>query len=146
MEAEEVVPGVAIAAARYSGVVIRSGSTEWMRNGSKMVVNMTVVIAARAAPDIGVSAEQERSSPGRAFRRRDGPHRRNLHRRLGRGVTAAPGRESLALLPSGPDAVRTLPVRGTLPVNTTCADPIPTKPSLGRRSVPLERISGSGNR
>ena len=32
---------------------------------------------------------------------------------LGSGGAAAPERESLALLPSGPDAVRTLPVRGT---------------------------------
>ena len=69
-----------------------------------------------------------------------------LRRLLGPGGTAAPERESLALLPSGPDAVRTLSVRGTRPVNTSCADPIPMKPSLGRRSVPLERISGSGNR
>ena len=84
--------------------------------------------------------------PGHALRRRNGLPRRNLRRRLGPGGTAAPERESLALLPSGPDAVRTLPVRGTRPVNTSCADPIPMKPSLGRRSVPLERISGSGNR
>ena len=84
--------------------------------------------------------------PGRAFRRRNKLPRRNLRRRLGPGGTAAPEREFLALLPSGPDAVRTLSVRGTQPVNTSCTDPIPMKPSLGRRSVPLERISGSGNR
>ena len=84
--------------------------------------------------------------PGRALRRRNKLPRRKLRRRLGPGGTAAPERESLALLPSGPDAVRTLSVRGTRPVNTSCADPIPMKPSLGRRSVPLERISGSGNR
>ena len=46
--------------------------------------------------------------PGHALRRRDKLPRRNLRRRLGPGGTAAPERESLALLPSGPDAVRTL--------------------------------------
>ena len=59
-----------------------------------------------------------------------------LRRRLGSGGTAAPERESLALLPSGPDAVRTLPVRGTRSVNTACEDPIPKTPPLGRRSAP----------
>jgi hypothetical protein len=38
---------------------------------------------------------------------------RNLRRSLEPGRTAAPERESLALLPPGSDAVRTLPVRGT---------------------------------
>jgi hypothetical protein len=38
---------------------------------------------------------------------------RNLRRSLEPGRTAAPERESLALLPPGPDAVRMLPVRGT---------------------------------
>ena len=98
-----------------------------------------ILFAARSLPG-GITV------PGRALRRRNGLPRRNLRRRLGPGGTAAPGRESLALLPSGPDAVRTLPVRGTRPVNTSCADPIPMKPSLRRHSVPLERISGSGNR
>jgi hypothetical protein len=65
-----------------------------------------------------------------------GRRRRCSRRRLGSGGAAAPERESLALLPSGPDAVRTLPVRGTRSVNTTCADPVPTSPPLGRRSVP----------
>ena len=54
-----------------------------------------------------------RSLPGRALRRRNGSPGRNLRRLLEPGRTAAPGRESLALLPSGSDAVRTLPVRGT---------------------------------
>jgi hypothetical protein len=57
----------------------------------------------------------QREAPGHALRRRtSGPGwcRRRL---LGSGGAAAPGRESLALLPSGPDAVRTLPVRGTRP-------------------------------
>ena len=67
-------------------------------------------------------------------------------RRLRPGETAAPERESLALLPSGPDAVRMLPVRGTRPSTPRARDLIPLKPSLGRRSVPLERMSGSGNR
>ena len=51
--------------------------------------------------------------PGCALRLRDRHHRRYLRRLLGSGGTAAPERESLALLPSGSDAVRTLPVRGT---------------------------------
>jgi hypothetical protein len=41
---------------------------------------------------------------------------RNHRRRLGSGGAATPGRESLALLPSGPDAVRMLP----LPRNPIC--------------------------
>src|SRR5262245_22016044 len=84
--------------------------------------------------------------PGHALRRRYGPAGGFPAAGSDRAVTATPERESLALLPSGSDAVRTLPVRGTRSVNTTCVDPIPTKPPLGRRSVPLERISGSGNR
>src|SRR3954470_24131255 len=52
-------------------------------------------------------------TPGRALRRRNGSPGRNRRRLLEPGRTAAPGRESLALLPSGPDAVRMLPVRGT---------------------------------
>ena len=74
--------------------------------------------------------------PGRALRRRDEHPRRYPRRRLGSGGAAAPERESLALLPSGPDAVRTLPVRGTRSVNAACADPVPKTPSLGRRSAP----------
>src|SRR4029079_12823270 len=61
------------------------------------------------------SARARSLMPGHALRRRaSGPgwYRRRL---LGSGGAAAPGRESLALLPSGPDAVRTLPVRGTRP-------------------------------
>src|SRR5215470_18418077 len=79
--------------------------------------------------------------PGHALRRRCGLAGGVLVAGSDRAVTATPERESLALLPSGPDAVRTLPVRGTRSVNTTCVDPIPPKPPLGRRSVPLERIS-----
>src|SRR6476469_4457337 len=46
-------------------------------------------------------------------------------RLLGSGGAAAPGRESLALLPSGSDAVRTLPVRGTRPSTPRVDDPCP---------------------
>ena len=38
---------------------------------------------------------------------------RRLRRLLEPGCSAAPGRHCLALLPSGPDAVRRLPMRGT---------------------------------
>src|SRR4029434_9688091 len=48
---------------------------------------------------------------------------------LGSGGAAAPERESLALLPSGPDAVRTLPVRGT-------RSSTPRAQTLSRRTVP----------
>src|SRR6185436_13849539 len=48
---------------------------------------------------------------------------------LGSGGTAAPERESLALLPSGPDAVRTLSVRGT-------RSSTPRAQTLARRTVP----------
>ncbi len=67
--------------------------------------------------------------PGCALRLRDRHHRRYLRRSLGSGGTAAPERESLALLPSGPDAVRTLPVRGTRS-STLRAQ------TLSRRTVP----------
>jgi hypothetical protein len=83
--------------------------------------------------------------PGRALRLRAGDPGWCRRRLLGSGGAAAPGRESLALLPSGPDAVRTLPVRGTRP-STPRVDALPVTTALGRRSVPLERISGSGNR
>ena len=46
-------------------------------------------------------------------RRRCEPSGRRLRRLLGPGCSAAPGRHCLALLPSGPDAVRRLPMRGT---------------------------------
>ena len=49
-------------------------------------------------------------------------------RRLRPGETAAPERESLALLPSGPDAVRMLSVRGTRPSTPRARDLIPLKP------------------
>jgi hypothetical protein len=56
-------------------------------------------------------------------------------RRLRPGETAAPERESLALLPSGPDAVRMLSVRGTRPSTPRARDLIPLKPpSDGVRS------------
>src|SRR4029453_16876276 len=67
--------------------------------------------------------------PGQALRRRDRPHRRYPRRLLGSGGAAAPEREALALLPSGPDAVRTLPVRG--PRSST-----PRAQTLSRRTVP----------
>jgi hypothetical protein len=59
----------------------------------------------------------------------------NSRRRLRSGETAAPERESLALLPSGPDAVRMLSVRGTRPSTPRARDLIPLKPpSDGVRS------------
>ncbi len=67
--------------------------------------------------------------PGHALRLRDRHHRRYLRRLLGSGGAAAPERESLALLPSGPDAVRTLPVRGT-------RSSTPRAQTLSRRTVP----------
>ena len=66
---------------------------------------------------------------GHALRRRDRHHRRYPRRLLGSGGAAAPERESLALLPSGPDAVRTLPVRGT-------RSSTPRAQTLSRRTVP----------
>ena len=48
----------------------------------------------------------------RGRRRCESPGRR-LRRLLEPGCSAAPGRHCLALLPSGPDAVRRLPMRGT---------------------------------
>ena len=51
--------------------------------------------------------------PGRALRRRHGFTGGLRAAGSDRARTATPERESLALLPSGPDAVRTLPVRGT---------------------------------
>ncbi len=52
------------------------------------------------------------SARSRGRRRCESPGRR-LRRLLEPGCSAAPGRHCLALLPSGPDAVRRLPVRGT---------------------------------
>ena len=66
---------------------------------------------------------------GHALRRRKRHHRRYQRRLLGSGGTAAPERESLALLPSGPDAVRTLPVRGT-------RSSTPRAQTLSRRTIP----------
>ena len=71
---------------------------------------------------------------------------RNARRLLGPGRTAAPERESLALLPPGSDAVRMLPVRGTWPSTPRARAQAPQTPSLGRPSALLERISGTGNR
>ena len=71
--------------------------------------------------------------PGHALRRRDRHHRRYLRRLLGSGGAAAPERESLALLPSGPDAVRTLPVRGT-------RSSTPRAQTLSRRNRPSDGI------
>jgi len=53
-------------------------------------------------------------SPARGRLRCEPPGRR-LRRLLEPGCSAAPARHCLALLPSGPDAVRRLPVRGTWP-------------------------------
>ena len=105
--------------------------------------------AARGRRKMAIRSMADRGRPGmpgRTLRRRYGFAGGFRAAGSDRARTATPERESLALLPSGPDAVRTLSVRGTRSVNTTYADPIPAKPPLGRRSVPLERISGSGNR
>src|SRR5262252_2568479 len=67
--------------------------------------------------------------PGHALRRRCGLAGGVLVAGSDRAVTATPERESLALLPSGPDAVRTLPVRGT-------RSSTPRAPTLSRRTVP----------
>jgi hypothetical protein len=56
-----------------------------------------------------------------------------VRRSLGPGCPAAPGRNCLALLPPGPDAVRKLPVRGTWP--STLA---PVRPFLGRHPLGRE--------
>ena len=57
------------------------------------------------------------------------PRGADSRRRLRPGEAAAPERESLALLSSGSDAVRTLPVRGTRPSTPRARDLIPSKPS-----------------
>src|SRR4029078_3120871 len=70
-----------------------------------------------------------------AFRRRAGDPGWCRRRLLGPGGAASPGREFLALLPSGPAAVRTLPVRGTRPSTPRVDDPCPRPPpSDGVRS------------
>ena len=79
-------------------------------------------------------------------RLRNGFPGRNPSRLLGPGLTAAPERNSLALLPSGPDAVRRLPVRGTRPSTLRAWAQAPKNPPLGRYSAPLERIASAGNR
>ena len=79
-------------------------------------------------------------------RLRNGFPGRNPSRLLGPGLTAAPGRNSLALLPSGPDAVRRLPVRGTRPSTLRAWAQAPKNPPLGRYSASLERIASAGNR
>ena len=60
--------------------------------------------------------------PGHALRRRSASPGGYSRRRLRPGEAAAPERESLALLPSGSDAVRTLPVRGTRPSTPRARD------------------------
>ena len=103
-----------------------------------------------AKPQIKKGARGETWFPPRTARSRVPPSRRvpgrNSRRLLGPGLTAAPGRQSLALLPSGPDAVRMLPVRGTWPSTLRARAQAPKTPPLGRYSAPLERITGSGNR
>ena len=71
------------------------------------------------------TSPSRRRTPGRALRRRTGSPGWCRRRLLGSGGAAAPGREFLALLPSGPDAVRTLPVRGTRPSTPRVDDPCP---------------------
>jgi hypothetical protein len=71
----------------------------------------------------------ERRAPGHALRLRDRYTGGVSVALLESGGAAAPERESLALLPSGPDAVRTLPVRGT-------RSSTPRAQTLSRRTVP----------
>ena len=66
--------------------------------------------SARATASAGAVSEV---SPVARTRRRSESLGRRLRCWLGSGCSAAPGGHSLALLPSGPDAVRRLPVRGT---------------------------------
>ena len=95
-----------------------------------------------AAPARGASVGPEGSrrrdgiTPGRALRRRTASPEGTRAAGSGQACTAAPERDSLALLPSGPDAVRRLPVRGTRPVNAARAGPRPrrSRPSDGIRS------------
>src|SRR5215211_5625291 len=100
----------------------------------------TSVLQAHSAASRHVPAEPARTcggeAPGHALRRRNGPPGRNSRRSLGPGGAAAPERESLALLPSGSDAVRTLPVRGTWPSSLRARAQAPRVPPLGRRSAP----------
>src|SRR4029078_6147590 len=81
---------------------------------------------------IGVSSRPPSpgiSTLGHALRRRDRHHRRYPRPLLGSGGAAAPEREYLATLLSGPAAVRTLPVRGT-------RSSTPRAQTLSRRTVP----------
>ena len=107
--------------------------------GSRVISAATVmtfphVLGVSEAPLETLSAES-----GRSVGTQDSPATRSvvesgitggiLRRLLGSGGAAAPERESLALLPSGPDAVRTLPVRGT-------RSSTPRAQTLSRRTVP----------
>ena len=117
--------------ARRSRCVGRWNSTEVRAAG------WSAASGARSA-ELG-SAQREPTGQGCEARSR-GPSSSdfiggNSRRRLRPGETAAPERESLALLPSGPDAVRMLSVRGTRPSTPRARDLIPLKPpSDGVRS------------
>src|SRR5687768_11549028 len=76
-----------------------------------------------------VAHPSSRAHPGRCVRRSLGP-----------GCPAAPGRNCLALLPPGPDAVRKLPVRGTWPSTLALVRPFLERHPLGEGVQP--RYSG----
>jgi hypothetical protein len=77
-------------------------------------------------------------------RRRCEPPGRRLRRLLEPGCSAAPGRHCLALLPSGSDAVRRLPMRGTW--LSTLRAPAQTPDDSAPRAVLGPAIAGCGFR
>ena len=85
--------------------------------------------------------EEEARSRGR---RCGGPSGRRLRRLLEPGCSAAPGRHCLALLPSGPDAVRRLPMRGTW--LSTLRAPAQTPDDSAPRAVLGPAIADCGRR
>ena len=77
-------------------------------------------------------------------RRCGGSSGRRLRRLLEPGCSAAPGRHCLALLPSGPDAVRRLPMRGTW--LSTLRAPAQTPDDSAPRAVLGPAIADCGRR
>jgi hypothetical protein len=67
---------------------------------------------------------------------------RCVRRSLEPGCPAAPGRNCLALLPPGPDAVRKLPVRGTWPSTLAPVRPFLERHPLGREFSPAIAACG----
>ena len=88
-------------------------------------------------------AHRRRSARSRG-RRCGGPSGRRLRRLLEPGCSAAPGRHCLALLPSGPDAVRRLPMRGTW--LSTLRAPAQTPDDSAPRAVLGPAIADCGRR